>query len=632
MTRGSAPTQGVWAETRSHLTGGGRLVRRAGWRLAGVLAISQIVILAVSIPLIQWLFRSALRAAGMTGLDLGQLQVTGSLPITIGLIVVITVVALWLVSLQFALFVIVLHRSRLGASPSLAGLGRELVRVLVKLMKPSSFPLATYLFLVLPLAGFGFVSTFTQGISLPQFITGELQKTTGGSLFVTGLFLVIAVANVRLALTLPVFVVTGATGRQATRASRRMTRGRTGFSVAIGVLCISAVATVLGVLLVVVALIPTILGDWIAPASSFVVAAFSLGAAQVLGATLAAGTTAWITGFLLSVFEANREGNGLSVLANAQLANAQLADAQPAEAGPSQPAEVSRSDRPWKLSVLGAAVLVAVLFSIANIVPMSQVAGAPATLVLAHRGYTPEGVENTIGSLDAAAKLGVDLVEMDVMQASDGGFVAMHDTSLGRLTGVNADVKDLTTAELTSLTVRDQLGHEERIPTFTEYVTRATELGMPLLIEIKLSGAETDDHVDLLVDELEALGVLRDHLYHSLDAASVARLKQLRPDLTVGYTMAFAAQDVPVTPADFIVVEQWTATAQMQQAARNAGLGFWVWTVNDDAGIRNYVRSEVDGIITDRADVVMQTRADVTTETGLSGTLFDALMRWVTVL
>src|SRR5690606_2925212 len=119
---------------------------------------------------------------------------------------------------------------------------------------------------------------------------------------------------------------------------------------------------------------------------------------------------------------------------------------------------------------------------------------------------------------------------------------------------------------------------------------------MPLLIEVKLSGAETGDHVDMLVDELETLGLLERNIYHSLGAASVARLTHLRPDLSVGYTMAFAAETAPDTPADFIVVEQWTATDHMHNSAKRAGLGFWVWTVNDEADYRKYLRDGVDGI------------------------------------
>src|SRR5690606_4575532 len=124
---------------------------------------------------------------------------------------------------------------------------------------------------------------------------------------------------------------------------------------------------------------------------------------------------------------------------------------------------------------------------------------SPVTLALGHRGFTVSAVENTLESLEAAADAGVDLVEMDVMQTADGKFIAMHDTSLGRLTGVNAEVKDLTFAEITAMTVRDRAGNEGRIPSFEAYVLRAAELELPLLIEIKLSGAETDDHVDRLI-------------------------------------------------------------------------------------------------------------------------------------
>ncbi|MFY0088585.1 glycerophosphodiester phosphodiesterase family protein, partial [Acinetobacter baumannii] len=92
----------------------------------------------------------------------------------------------------------------------------------------------------------------------------------------------------------------------------------------------------------------------------------------------------------------------------------------------------------------------------------------------------------TISGLEAAHAAGADLVEMDVMQTKDGRFVAMHDATLGRLAGRPDAVKDLTFDELTAITVHDAHGHEDRIPAFADYVTLAKQLGMPLLIEIKL--------------------------------------------------------------------------------------------------------------------------------------------------
>src|SRR5690606_35668225 len=212
-------------------------------------------------------------------------------------------------------------------------------------------------------------------------------------------------------------------------------------------------------------------------------------------------------------------------------------------------------------------ILAAIGFGTAAIDTLQRLSDAPDTLALAHRGFSDGGVENTISGLEAAHAAGADLVEMDVMQTRDGEFVAMHDATLGRLAGRSDSVKDLTLAELTSIMVHDMRGHEDLIPSFADYVTRAQQLEMPLLIEIKLGGGESPDHVERLVDELERLDALENNIYHSLDAPSVDRLKRLRPDLTVGYTMAFAAVAAPDTPADFIVPEEWSATDELQRSA-----------------------------------------------------------------
>lgn len=594
-----------------------RMVHRGGWRLGGVLLISQLAILALSLPIIQWLFRTALRSAGMTGLDLGQLNLTGRIPITItiGSIVAIMVVGLWFVSLQLTALIVALEHTDHERAPSMRAFGRALTLVMRKLAKPSSYPLFLYLFLILPLAGFGFTSVLTQGISIPHFVTGELQKSTAGIIMITVFLVVIGMANVRLAATLPVFVLTDASGRQSTRASRMLTRGIDGMQIVVAVLLVAIAATALGLIVAGLGILPTLISDWFFPDASPVVAAFSLGAVQVAGAILTGLVTAWVAAILVQYVRDRRDDVPYEWRALA----------------PAHQLPRKTSERSWGFVVPGTVVVIAMLLGFANIGQMVDVQDEPDTLVLAHRGFTPGGVENTLGSLEAAAEAGVDLVEMDVMQTKDGEFVAMHDVSLGRLAGANVNVKDLTFDEITSMTVRDRLGHEELIPSFTDYVVLADELNMPLLIEIKLSGAETPDHVDLLVAELEDLGLLERNIYHSLDAPSVQRLKEIRPDLNVGYTMAFAANEVPDTPADFIVVEQWTASDTIHESAKRAGLGFWVWTVNDEPSYRTYLRTGVDGIVSDRPDLIIKARADMAEETGLAGTLLDAFTRWVTI-
>lgn len=615
---------GVWRETGVLLREAWRLVRAGGSRLAALILVGQLVIVGAALPVIGWLYREALRASGLHGLDMGQLQIGRGFPLTIALVVLIIAIAFWLISMQFTLLVMLLRRPGLGWR----GLLREAGRVARKLLRPRSAPLLFYLFLLLPLTGFGFMSTFTGGIAIPSFISGELAKSTPTSIGFAVFMLVLAVLNVRLALTVPVFVLTE--GDRAARSSWRLTRGLRGWLPIVlaggGVL---AGASLLGVAMIIAAVVPTAVSDGVAPAASPLVAAYSLGAAQVLGIMLTGFATALVSSVLISAVLRRAE----LLPPGVRLVHSEEASTIPGEgSGPTAPSGAPRARHRTAWAVLAGSIATALVLGTLGIGSMQRLSDFPETLVLAHRGFSDGGVENTISGLDAAKAAGADLVEMDVMQTKDGEFVAMHDATLGRLADRPDAVKDLTFDELTAITVHDMHGHEDLIPSFADYATHADRIGMPLLVEIKLSGAETPDHVDRLVAELESLGLLERNIYHSLDAPSVERLKQLRPDLTVGYTMAFAAVDVPDTPADFIVVEEWSATEKMQDAAVRAGLGFMTWTVNDEPGMREHLRRGSDGVITDHPDIALRLREEMQQETGLADVLVDAMTRFVTVV
>lgn len=610
----SRRARSVWAETRALIAGGWTLVRGGGIRLAGLILVTQIAILAVALPVFGWLFREALRANGMHGLDLGNLRIGSGIPLTAALIALIVTLAFWLLSLQFTALVVLLRWSQAGITTR--QFMRELGRVARKLVRPSSLPLLGYLFVLVPLTGFGFTSAVVRGVAIPAFISGELLKTTIGGVVYTVFLVVLAILNVRLAATVPVFALTNATGFQSMRVSWRVTRGVRGFFPLIfaGII-VFACGAVVSFVLTVIAVAPTAITDAVAPDASVLVAAYSLGFAQVAGFFVTGGLTAAIAAILITRI---REANELSEVA---------LEAEAPDGATGRPT----SDRRARVGVAAAAGAVALIFGTTSIGTFETLARTPDTLVLAHRGFSDGGVENTLSGLDAAAAAGADLVEMDVMQTQDGEFIAMHDPTLSRLANRPDAVKDLTLAELTDITVRDQQGHADTIPSFREYVLHAEEIGMPLLIEIKLGGADTPDHVERLVAELEDLDALDQHIYHSLDPASVSTLKHLRPDLTVGYTMAFAGGDIPETPADFIVVEEWTATEAMQEAASRAGLGFMVWTVNEVASMREHLRRSSDGIISDHPDQALAARDEMDEESGLADVLIDALTRFVKI-
>ena len=592
--------------------------------VATQLGLSLIQLIVVS-PLIAWLFKEALRANGMLALDFGALHFTSGIGMSFALLVVILMLVFWIGALQFVVLVQMLHLSQTGSPLTARSVMQRCVAVAKKLIRPSSAPLFWYLFFILPLSGFGFVSVLSQGIAVPSFISGELLKSQVNATIWVVFLLSMAFLNLRFAASLPIFTLTAATGGRAMRLSWKLTRGWASVKLLIAAFVLLVAASAITLVLVAVTIVPTAITDDAAPAASPVVAAFSLGAAHLLGMALTSVITALFTALLLALVQQRGQ-----LLPEEVLATAGAGDPRDKLAGPHHTS--AEPPRKTALTALVAAgVVVAAGLGASHIGTIQQLSQHPQTLSIGHRGFSGGGAENTIEGLEAAAAAGADMVEIDVMQTADAKFVVMHDANLSRLAGLDANVKDLTLAELTQITVRDLAGHEGKIPTLEQYVRRAAELEMPLLIEIKLGGLDTADFVSLLVDELEALDAMQNNIFHSLDRPSVDQLKALRPDATVGYILAFAAVDVPDTVADFVVIEEWSATQKMQDAAARKGLGFFSWTVNDEAGMHELLRRNAHGIITDHPDKVTAARSDMQSETGLADTLIDALTRFVVV-
>ncbi|RWZ50070.1 hypothetical protein ELQ90_12060 [Labedella phragmitis] len=260
----------------------------------------------------------------------------------------------------------------------------------------------------------------------------------------------------------------------------------------------------------------------------------------------------------------------------------------------------SASARPAAVVVVAS---IAALAISGAVVTSSATAGeSDDPLVIAHRGYDRGGPENTISGLEAAARRGADVVEVDVQQTADGGFVAAHDTNLLILAGLDRNLYDMSTEEATATTVTMH-GRSDSIPTMTEYVERAIELGMPLLVEFKVTGHEADGFVEDALRELDALGALDGrNLFHSLDAETVRAVERIHPGLRTGLTLAMYSGRLPAIGADFFVVEQASITPDMVADAHSRRAPLYAWTVNDDLDMLTLLDMGVDGIVTDRID------------------------------
>lgn len=226
-------------------------------------------------------------------------------------------------------------------------------------------------------------------------------------------------------------------------------------------------------------------------------------------------------------------------------------------------------------------------------------------ITVSHRGVSGNNsAQNTLEALEkTSAAYHPDYVEMDVQETKDGQFVVMHDFNLRQLTGVDKAPQDLTLKELEKLTVKEN-GVEEPVVSFDDYLKKADELNQKLLIEIKNSKKDSKDIITRFVTKYEKNILEKKHILQSLTYQTVSDLKKANPNFYVGYILPFNIVGPPVTPADFLTMEYSTINRNFIDSAHQDGKKVYVWTINDSDAISRMMFYGVDGIITDRMDLL----------------------------
>ncbi|MHC3414599.1 glycerophosphodiester phosphodiesterase family protein, partial [Pediococcus pentosaceus] len=102
--------------------------------------------------------------------------------------------------------------------------------------------------------------------------------------------------------------------------------------------------------------------------------------------------------------------------------------------------------------------------------------------------------------------------------------------------------------------------------------------------------------------------ILKNHdQVHSLDYDAVEKLKELNPKLTVGYILPFNFIGVPQSSADFYTMEYSTLNNSFLLTAELTGRKVYAWTVNSDDAMARLNFMGVDGIITDKLELLQKT-------------------------
>ena len=221
---------------------------------------------------------------------------------------------------------------------------------------------------------------------------------------------------------------------------------------------------------------------------------------------------------------------------------------------------------------------------------------------IAHRGYVAKGVENSIEALEGAAEVGADYVEFDIILTKDNKFVVMHDFNLKRLVGLNKRVQDMNFDEVVGLTIK-QGDFSSKIPSLEEFVNKAKELNINLVIELKPHGAEPPNYIDILIDEVKRLK-LENYKFMSLNSKVMEELETKVPNLETGYVIPLQFGNFHHSNVDFFVIEDFSYRDHLVEQARKENKQVFVWTINNPALITKYLQSPADGIITDEPELV----------------------------
>jgi len=220
-------------------------------------------------------------------------------------------------------------------------------------------------------------------------------------------------------------------------------------------------------------------------------------------------------------------------------------------------------------------------------------------LIIAHRGASDHAPENTMKSFALAASMGADMIELDVHLTRDGVAVVNHDADLAYTTPPKGKIKNLPLEE-----IRSARFHGEPIPTLEEAILFCRDKGIEMDIECKDEAA-----IGEIVRLVRAHGMEQRTLISDFRIRGLITVRRLDTTIRTGYLTApviyplafpaaLAAGAYSVNPHKFQVNKVYV------ELAHRLGLKVFPWTINRTDELRRMINLGVDGIITNRPDLL----------------------------
>lgn len=251
-------------------------------------------------------------------------------------------------------------------------------------------------------------------------------------------------------------------------------------------------------------------------------------------------------------------------------------------------------------------------------------------LVIAHQGGDGVWPGDTMFAFEKAVEIGADVLEMDAHITKDSRIVLMHDEEVDRTTDGTGLIENMTLDELKKLDAAYDWSNDDgktfpfrgqgiQVPTLDELFQKFPQ--MRYVIEIKLTQNPIDKPLCDLIRENNMQDKVVIASFHdeamknfratcpevaaSASRAEVTRFVILGKVFLSGLLIPqYESIQPPYNPKDSMNIPIMTKRFIRESHAKNIAVE--PWTVDDPELMKQYIGWGVDGIITDRPDLMIE--------------------------
>lgn len=221
-----------------------------------------------------------------------------------------------------------------------------------------------------------------------------------------------------------------------------------------------------------------------------------------------------------------------------------------------------------------------------------------------HRANGGAYPENTLEALEEMVQADAEGIEIDIQLSKENVPMVFHDPHLGRLTGRDSLVRELSVTELKSLRVRsDSSGKSGTIPTLDEAIEIVKE---KKLFYIELKKGDSDKIVESVLSVIDKRLSTDSFTLSSFDPNLIKAVKDKNEKVRTGYIFSTQFRrfflnrtEKQVGGFDQWYIENSLLNERLLKKAGKRNREVMVWKVNSEVQMKRCIGMGVDGIITD---------------------------------